>query len=92
MAQTTTDPSAYLNFLYGSRMQTSLSNKQVPAEFLAFCIESGVVDVHDEALLFEIEKAVGQRIKPKVQPSMNIKESKNAPARSSQQAPASWEP
>lgn len=62
----------YLNALRGSSVQTALRNGQIPTRFLAFCIESGVMDCHDETLLFEIEKSAGGRIKPRVQPSLNL--------------------
>lgn len=62
----------YLAALRSSTVQKALENKEIPTPFLGSCIEAGIVDVHDETLLFELEKSVGKRLKPAVQPTMNI--------------------
>jgi len=77
------DPSKYLEALHGDVVQRNLRNKLMPTNFLAFCIESGLMDCHDEALLFEIEKSVGQRLKPKNPPTMNLANAKHSPRISS---------
>lgn len=68
----------YLEALRGDMVQRNLRNKVLPINFLAACIESGAMDCNDEALLFEIEKSFGQRLKPKKQPTMNL--AKDAPS------------
>lgn len=64
--------SKYLETLHGNAVQKALENKSISTYFLAFCIENGIVDCNDEALLFEIEKSVGQRLHPKNPPTMNL--------------------
>lgn len=75
----------YLEALRGDMVQKALGNKQMPVQFLAYCIESGVVNVRDETLLFEIEKSIGRRLKPRFEPDMNLGDalgqSKASPAR-----------
>lgn len=66
------DKSKYLQALRGDMVQRNMRNKVVPVEFLAYCIEAGVLDCNDEALLFEIEKSFGRRLRPKHPPSMNL--------------------
>lgn len=65
-------PGPYLEALRGDKVQAALRGKMMPVAFLAFCIESGVVVCRDEALLFEIEKSVGRRLRPKIPPEMNL--------------------
>lgn len=72
----------YLQNLKSDATQSALKNKQMPTPLLADCIESGIVDCHDEGLLFEIEKSVGRRLKPAVEPSMNIENESQAKASS----------
>lgn len=67
----------YLQNLRSDATQNALRNKQMPTPLLADCVESGIVDVHDETLLFEIEKSVGRRLKPAVEPTMNIGNAQN---------------
>lgn len=66
------NPSQYLEALRGDKIQAALRGKQMPTAFIAFCIEAGVLVCRDEALLFEIEKSVGRRLRPKVPPEMNL--------------------
>lgn len=67
----------YLDTLWNHTTQSALQNKQMPTPLLADCIESGIVDVRDETLLFEIEKSVGRRLKPAVEPTVNLGNTQN---------------
>lgn len=71
------DYSKYLQNLKSDATQSALKNKQLPTPLLAYCVENGIVDIHDETLLFEIEKSVGRRLKPAVEPDRNIGNAKS---------------
>ncbi len=74
----------YLRALRSKAVQSALGNKQLPVNFIASCLEAGVVDCHDKTLLTELEQSLGETIRPKVAPSVDYAEvARNAPRVSS---------
>lgn len=76
----TGDSSNYIEALRSSWVQNALSNREIPTEFLATCIEAGIVNIADEALLFEIEKSAGRRIKPMNPPTTDLSKQASSPS------------
>lgn len=65
-------PKGYIESLQSDFIQGYLKKKTIPTPFLATCIETGIVDVNDETLLFEIEKSCGQRLHPMHRPTTDL--------------------
>lgn len=64
--------SKYFEVLKSESVQSAFRSGNVPVAFLAQCIETGIVDCKDEALLFEIEQSFGRRLHPKNPPTVNM--------------------
>lgn len=65
---------SYLSALRGDYVQSALTNHMVPSAFVARCIEGGVIDCHDKALLSELERSIGQTIRPAKRPDFDAAE------------------
>lgn len=68
------DPANYLSVLRSQTAQLALSKQLIDTQFIASCIEAGVVVCRDKTLLSEIERSVGRTIVPDIAPDLDIAE------------------